>query len=1430
MLVWLIICSFALGVSSTSDCEGQMSELESILDCKIYAVSDRFELEQLVPSAKEINRFYDPKSSLHDGLKAAIDSSWLKFDTLLANLIDSQSTQLHDTDDAVKASRRRLSSYHAKISHCMEELGLICAIEHEQLLKTESGSSEAKKMGCISPKLYELMRIFQSFGVSKEVLCLIFVERIITAKVTAQFIKKVSFLSHFKVAYLTGDNLSADAPTPKIQKETLKLVHSGKVNLLFTTDVAEEGLHIPKCSCVIRFDLPKTVRSYIQSHGRARQADSHYIIMLERGNAQQRDLLFNIIRSKHSLVDTALNRESDAPIFLPCIKDKINAYCVESTGAIVTVDSSISLIHKYCEKLPRNKYFTPKPLFQISSYDGSYGCTLTLPPNAAFPMLVGPVTRSSNLAKQLVCLDACKKLHNIGALNDHLLPFTEQPKEADPVPENMQSTLGAGTTKRKELHGSTAIQTLFGTWANRPDDVTLEAYKIVFTCNKPGQKYSNFVLLIDAVLDSDVSHVEVGLNLIGKAVKSSISPCGQITLTAKQVEHAKLFHEFSFNGLFGKLFIGSRSSGVQRRFMLNPENRLSWNTSNMYLLLPIDASSTLDPESLTIDWKAIRSSVYVVDFMRNSHLMELRSPLIQRTANSLVSSTISCKAECNRSDALVHLADISVPLADIKDMVVFAVHTGKMYVVLDVASDTSANSAFDDPSAGYRNFSDYFSKKYDIVLRHPEQALLRLKHSHNPHNLLSSNSKPEGVSSCKKTNDACSVIMKPRSYAHMPAELLIHVDVSVDVWRSFYLLPSLMYRLESLMLASQLKREIASNCTVSSFLILEAITTLRCCEDFSLERLELLGDSVLKCAVSCNLFLKYPQKHEGQLSTCRSRAVCNATLHKLGTSRNLQGYIRDSAFDPRCWVAPGQACLRPVHCKCDADFNKIPMKIKYEKEDSSMVIGKSCDNGHRWLCSKTIADCVEALIGAYYIGGGLNAALSFMKWLGMDVDIKPVWVEEALKTASLWSYLPKLEDLEQLESKLKYTFSVRGLLLEAVTHASQLESGVSYCYQRLEFLGDSVLDLLITWHLFKCHREIDPGELTDLRSANVNNENFARVAVRNKFQNHLQHGSGTLLGQVCGYIKSIENHNDSCPGSSNVPKVLGDIVESIAGAVFIDSNLDLDKVWELFEPLLSPIVTPDILELPPLRELTELCASCGYFIDTKCRDEGDIVVAELKIQLKDVLLVRQGHDRNRKAAKASAAILLLKDLEEKGLLHAKNASKRKQPDSSDATEDVVTFMLSTQHELEESSAAKKPKTYTGASFGKPFVDSFPSGDNHCSSESKVNFNSQDSVPVSLPVKMQKGGPRIALHQLCQKLLWPLPSFESEETRASAGEGPGKRKGFNSFVSKIKLCPPNLDVIEITGEGRSDKKSSQDSAALLMLYQLQTRGRCHIEEL
>lgn len=76
--------------------------------------------------------------------------------------------------------------------------------------------------------------------------------------------------------------------------------------------------------------------------------------------------------------------------------------------------------------------------------------------------------------------------------------------------------------------------------------------------------------------------------------------------------------------------------------------------------------------------------------------------------------------------------------------------------------------------------------------------------------------------------------------------------------------------------------------------------------------------------------------------------------------------------------------------------------------------------------------------------------------------------------------------------------------------------------QRLEFLGDSVLDFLITRHLYSTYPALSPGILTDMRSAAVNNENFARAAVKNSIQNYLRHSSGALMNQITKFATAVE--------------------------------------------------------------------------------------------------------------------------------------------------------------------------------------------------------------------------------------------------------------------------------------------------------------------
>ncbi|KMS95354.1 hypothetical protein BVRB_009010 [Beta vulgaris subsp. vulgaris] len=961
----------------------------------------------------------------------------------------------------------------------------------------------------------------------------------------------------------------------------------------------------------------------------------------------------------------------------------------------------------------------------------------------------------------------------MGILDDH----RNEGREDSDLKVKISESAGAGTTKRKELHGTVHLRALSGTWRDSPHGAVFHVYKIDFSCDS--ELYSGFVLLTESKLDDDVANNKVDLYLLDKMVKSTVIPCGEIHLGSDQIKRAMHFHELLFNGLYGKLFQGSKASGIHREFLLQRDNDLLWSTSYMYMILPLEVPNIVnDDDSWRINWKGIDSCVSVVEFLRNSAWLSAEQSRSKYRSLSGDSSAVGGNVT---GEDIIYLADRSLSTENLKETVVMSIHTGRIYYVLDILVNTSAESPFDSKADGtpskYPSFADYFNKKYGIVLFYPGQPLLLLKQTHNPFNLLSDSE--ASAFRRKMLSTGNPVDAKRNNTVHMPPELLVCIDIDISLLRALYLIPSLIHRMESLMLACQLREDISYNVNrfhMPSSLILEALTTLRCCEDFSSERLELLGDSVLKYAVSCHLFLKYPQKHEGKLSGQRQRTIGNANLHELGTKRRIHAYIRDSAFEPRRWVAPGQLSVHPVPCSHGVDTSEVPLDSKYRTIDENVVIGKSCDRGHRWLVSKSIADCVEALIGAYYVGGGLMAALHMMNWLGIEVNLEPCYVEKAINLASDRSCNQKVDHVTALESKIGYDFSTKGLLLEAITHLTEKDSGVGYCYERLEFLGDAVLDVLITWHLYQNHTDVDPGELTDLRSASVSNENFAQVCVRRNLFQHLQHCSESISKQITEYVTLVMAAEDSKSlQGRQCPKVLGDLFESIAGAILIDTKLNVEELWRIFLPLLSPIVTPDNLELPPFRELNELCDCLGYFFKEHCENDKE----------------------------GQAALHLLKELESRGISYDRCVLKRKKRESSDVSSGLVDMKFS----------------IIDVSQKKQKVSQLLCGDDGVSDA---------AIPVIAAISTEKGGPRNSLYELCKRLQWPMPSFETIEQKSRApiefGEGSDKKTGFNSFMSKISLLIPDFGVMEVNGEERADKKRSQDSAALHLLYKLEEQGK------
>lgn len=454
----------------------------------------------------------------------------------------------------------------------------------------------------------------------------------------------------------------------------------------------------------------------------------------------------------------------------------------------------------------------------------------------------------------------------------------------------------------------------------------------------------------------------------------------------------------------------------------------------------------------------------------------------------------------------------------------------------------------------------------------------------------------------------------------------------------------------------------------SPSIILQALTMSNANDGINLERLETIGDSFLKYAITTYLYCTYEDVHEGKLSHLRSKQVSNLNLYRLGRRKMFGESMIATKFEPHdnwlppCYYVPKELEKALIEARIPAyhwnladlpnikelSSEEICKLVKSKTEALGLIIGDADEddgsnfrrassdlqNPDNFTCfipynlvtqhsipDKSVADCVEALIGAYLIECGQRGALLFMAWLGIrvlpyneqvtssgellseritgstrpyqrkksDSEVTDTFVTTyghwAAPKSPLLLYSPNAHDMldrlldgyDEFEQTIGYQFRDRSYLLQSMTHASYSSNRLTDCYQRLEFLGDAVLDYLITRHLYEDPRQHSPGALTDLRSALVNNTIFASLAVRHGFHKYFRHLSPGL-NEVIGRFVRIQHENghsiseefyliseEECDEAEDVevPKALGDVFESVAGAIFLDSNMSLDTVWRV---------------------------------------------------------------------------------------------------------------------------------------------------------------------------------------------------------------------------------------------------------------------------
>ena len=217
----------------------------------------------------------------------------------------------------------------------------------------------------------------------------------------------------------------------------------------------------------------------------------------------------------------------------------------------------------------------------------------------------------------------------------------------------------------------------------------------------------------------------------------------------------------------------------------------------------------------------------------------------------------------------------------------------------------------------------------------------------------------------------------------------------------------------------------------------------------------------------------------------------------------------------------------------------------------------------------------------------------------------------------------------QLEDSIKYRFACPALLIQSLTHRSH---SVPH-NERLEFLGDGVLNCIIAEELFLRFAKLQEGELSRLRATLVKQSTLAEIATS------IQLGAYLRLGE--GEVKS---------GGRNRASTLSDALEALFGAVMLDGGFDgvKDLVLRLYQKLLDAI-DPALSKKDNKTQLQEYLQERKFglprYILNDPTGPAHAQRFEIDCHIDELNIITKGQGSNRRAAEQEAASAALKQIE-----------------------------------------------------------------------------------------------------------------------------------------------------------------------------------------
>ena len=494
------------------------------------------------------------------------------------------------------------------------------------------------------------------------------------------------------------------------------------------------------------------------------------------------------------------------------------------------------------------------------------------------------------------------------------------------------------------------------------------------------------------------------------------------------------------------------------------------------------------------------------------------------------------------------------------------------------------------------------------------------------------------------------------------------------------IIPSILRRLETAMIVRSLRATLfprAPLAKIPSPFLTTAVTAPVAEDPTNYERLESLGDAVLKFIVAVNLMATYPLWHEGYLTRRKDHAVANSRLAKEAIRRSIFRWIIRTRFSPKRF--------KPLYLSGPEEPVVTPADPLEETNDELVVGGGKTRKDIEELSTKMLADVVESLIGAAYLHGGFDLGVSCAQLFGLGLEWHPLpeCVEMTLTRVAHTDEVST--QLNNVESMLGYTFRRKLLLVEALTHASYQYDDRTVSYERMEFLGDALLDMIVADFLYKYPgKTYPPHDIHIRKSAVVNTHFLAYICLRSSLDidasmpgpgrrgeiviqsktntihlfQCLQHSSPVVLedqkltsrryDKVKDEIEAALTTGKMYPWAAltrlQAPKLFSDMVESLIGAVYLDSKGNMDTVKDLLRKLgvlshLDRIIRDDVDVLHPVSRLSVWASRQQKKIEYVYAEEKGLVICTINVEGREAVSAhaqKRGHASQEEARFAAA--------------------------------------------------------------------------------------------------------------------------------------------------------------------------------------------------